>query len=129
MYARKVPLLQVLKYMPCSIEVANALALSEAADMGRGATIEGGFVVEYDAPEGVDAETGEIISRKNVVIEHQKQQPQTIPQQMFGSTEQLASAAEQEKALAEALAMEERQEGSEQQKSPRQAGRRGVSIE
>jgi len=130
MYARKVPLLQVLKYMPCSIEVANALALSEAADMGRGATIEGGFVVEYDAPEGVDAETGEIISRKNGVIEHQKQQPQTIPQQMVGSTEQrLAFAAEHEKALAETMAMEERQEGSEQQKSPRQAGRRGISLE
>jgi recombination protein RecT len=41
MYARKVPLLQVIKYMPCSIEVANAVALSEAADRGRGATIEG----------------------------------------------------------------------------------------
>ncbi len=60
MYARKVPLLQVIKYMPCSIEVANAVALSEAADRGRGAVIEGGFVVEEDAPEGVDKQTGEI---------------------------------------------------------------------
>ena len=66
MYARKVPLLQVLKYMPCSIEVANAIALSDAADRGRGATIEGGFVVE----ESVDADTGEI-SRKEQ-IEHKK---------------------------------------------------------
>lgn len=30
---------------------------------------------------------------------------------------------------AEALAMEERQEGSEQQKRPRQEGRRGISLE
>ena len=34
MYARKVPLLQVLKYMPCSIEVSNALAVSHAAEAG-----------------------------------------------------------------------------------------------
>ncbi len=66
MYARKVPLLQVLKYMPCSIEVANAIALCDATDRGRGATIEGGFVVEED----VDHETGEITSPAR--IEHQK---------------------------------------------------------
>lgn len=49
MYARKVPLLQVLKYMPCSVEVANAIALSEAAEMGRGAVIDGtGFVTVTD---------------------------------------------------------------------------------
>lgn len=76
MYARKVPLLQVLKYMPCSIEVVNALALSEAADRGRGATIEGGFVVEDDAPEGIEAETGEIT--QPLAIDHQH--PNTIPQ-------------------------------------------------
>lgn len=44
MYARKVPLLQVLKYMPTSIEVANAIAVAEAAESGRGAVIEGNFV-------------------------------------------------------------------------------------
>lgn len=52
MYARKVPLLQVLKYMPASIEVANAIAVAEAAEMGRGAVIEGNFVT-ID-PEDVD---------------------------------------------------------------------------
>jgi phage RecT family recombinase len=41
MYARKVVLLQVLKYMPSSIEVTNALAASDAAEAGRMATIEG----------------------------------------------------------------------------------------
>lgn len=44
MYARKVPLLQVLKYMPSSVEIANAIAVAEAADAGRGAVIEGNFV-------------------------------------------------------------------------------------
>lgn len=49
MYARKVPLLQVLKYMPSSIELSNALAVSTAAEEGRGAVIDGaGFVTVSD---------------------------------------------------------------------------------
>lgn len=44
MYARKIPLLQVLKYMPSSVEVSNAIAVAEAAEAGRGAVIEGNFV-------------------------------------------------------------------------------------
>lgn len=44
MYARKVPLLQVLKYMPASIELTNALAVANAAEEGRGAVIDGNFV-------------------------------------------------------------------------------------
>lgn len=50
MYARKVPLLQVLKYMPASIELSNALAVSNAAEEGRGAVIEGNFVTVNDTP-------------------------------------------------------------------------------
>lgn len=61
MYARKVPLLQVLKYMPCSIEVANAIAVSDAADKGHGTVIEGDFVTIHEAPtESVDHGTGEV---------------------------------------------------------------------
>ena len=48
MYARKVPLLQVLKYMPASIELSNAIALANAEDSGRGATIENGIVIDMD---------------------------------------------------------------------------------
>ena len=46
MYCRKVPLLQVLKYMPCSVEVQNAIAVSYASEAGRGATIEDGIVID-----------------------------------------------------------------------------------
>jgi recombination protein RecT len=46
MYCRKVPLLQVLKYMPCSVEMQNAIAISHAAEAGRGATIEDGIVID-----------------------------------------------------------------------------------
>jgi recombination protein RecT len=48
MYARKVPLLQVLKYMPSSIELSNALTVSHAAESGRGVTIDGNFVTITD---------------------------------------------------------------------------------
>ena len=56
MYARKVPLLQVLKYMPASIELSNAVAISNASEQGYGATIENGIVIEtntepHDEPQ------------------------------------------------------------------------------
>jgi recombination protein RecT len=62
MYARKVALLQVLKYMPSSIELANAMAVSQASDEGRGAVLEGDFVTVMDSPADnlVDNDTGEI---------------------------------------------------------------------
>lgn len=49
MYCRKIPLLQVLKYMPSSIELSNAIAVSNASEAGHGATIDGfGVVIETD---------------------------------------------------------------------------------
>lgn len=62
MYARKVALLQVLKYMPSSIELANAIEVSHAAEAGKGAVIEGDFVTINT--DGVDQETGEIIRQE-----------------------------------------------------------------
>lgn len=58
MYARKVPLLQVLKYMPSSIELSNALTASHAAEEGRNLIIDGNFV-------SVDGDTGEIEDRED----------------------------------------------------------------
>lgn len=65
MYARKIPLLQVLKYMPQSIEMQKAVEISEAQETGNRATIEGDFVtvqpIDNNDPHGnVDPETGEI---------------------------------------------------------------------
>jgi len=57
MYARKVALLQVLKYMPSSIELANAITVSHAAESGQHAVIEGDFVTISDS---VDPSSGEI---------------------------------------------------------------------
>lgn len=60
MYARKVPLLQVLKYMPSSIELANALTAATAAEQGRGTVIDGDFVTVSQTEADVDQSTGEI---------------------------------------------------------------------
>jgi recombination protein RecT len=51
MYSRKVPLLQVLKYMPCSIEVSNAISINNAAEMGHTAIITDGIVIDNDSGE------------------------------------------------------------------------------
>jgi recombination protein RecT len=66
MYARKIPLLQVLKYMPKSIELSNAIALSNAVDEGKHAVIDGDFVqvTDPDLSSAVDQSTGEIVDQR-----------------------------------------------------------------
>lgn len=64
-YARKVALMQVLKYMPKSIEMSNAITASYGADSGHvidlKEAIEGTFlpapVSEQDPPQPTDTET------------------------------------------------------------------------
>ena len=50
MYSRKVPLLQVLKYLPKSIELQAAIDASYAADTGSNYTINADFTVTADEP-------------------------------------------------------------------------------
>lgn len=62
MYARKVVLLQVLKYMPCSPELAVAMALNDAAEIGAqnlklNEAIEGTWAPVPDEPEASSAES------------------------------------------------------------------------
>lgn len=57
MYGRKVALLQVLKYMPASIELSNAIDVSHAAEEGKRVTLEGNFVNIVE-PE-IDAEAAD----------------------------------------------------------------------
>jgi recombination protein RecT len=54
MYARKVPLLQVLKYMPQSIELTAALAAANAAEEGRTVTIDAETWVPVTDPSDND---------------------------------------------------------------------------
>jgi len=51
MYARKVALLQVLKYMPKSIEVVRAMDVANAVDSGKPFTFDGEVVVIDDADD------------------------------------------------------------------------------
>lgn len=55
MYARKIPLLQVMKYMPSSVEMANAIEVQHAAEDGRTVDIVDGIVVESHNHEGQNA--------------------------------------------------------------------------
>lgn len=51
MYARKVVMLQVLKYMPASVELEQAIALSYAADLGgQGLTVRDAIDGTWSAP-------------------------------------------------------------------------------
>ena len=54
MYARKVALLQVLKYMPKSVEVQRAMDVANVADTGKNFTFDGEVVVVQDEPEQAD---------------------------------------------------------------------------
>lgn len=69
MYARKVVLLQVLKYMPASAEMASAIALNDAAEIGKQhltikEAIEGTWEpVPNTEEEKVDSDTGEITGK------------------------------------------------------------------
>ena len=64
MYCRKVVLLQVMKYMPCSAEMVQAMALNDAAEIGKQMlnvddAIQGTWAQAEDGPEevGQGAET------------------------------------------------------------------------
>jgi recombination protein RecT len=66
MYARKIPLLQVLKYMPCSVEVSNAIAVNHASEAGRAATIENGIVIDTSDQFGHNAQDVKDVVEKPV---------------------------------------------------------------
>jgi recombination protein RecT len=61
MYARKVPLLQVVKYLPASVELAQLVALEGAADSAASITlkdaIEGTVLTPYDEQTAAPALT------------------------------------------------------------------------
>lgn len=54
MYARKVVLLQVLKYMPRSIELNNAMTAANSAEEGRATRVEDGVVIDVPAETVTD---------------------------------------------------------------------------
>ncbi len=63
MYARKVVLLQVLKYMPRSIELNNAITAANAFDSGKTTRVEDGLVIEADV-EHVESKPSVSVGKK-----------------------------------------------------------------
>lgn len=53
-YAKKVALLQVLKYMPQSIELSTAIDVTAAAEQGKAVTIEGDFISVDNSDQNPD---------------------------------------------------------------------------
>lgn len=54
MYARKVALLQVIKYMPKSVELQQAMDLENTAETGQGINVEDAIEGTWSAPEFVE---------------------------------------------------------------------------
>lgn len=79
-YARKVALLQVLKYMPQSIELSNAMDVSNAQESGKGVTIDGDFVnIEPNNQEQNDDQNQNIQNlTQNDVHQSQEQAQQQV---------------------------------------------------
>lgn len=72
MYARKVPLLQVIKYMPKSVELQTAYELDDGASAGMSIdmkqALDGSWAPPPEATEpenNVDTSTGEVLSGKD----------------------------------------------------------------
>lgn len=69
MYARKVPLLQVIKYLPKSVELTTAMQIDLAATEGRGAQyLDGEFVI-----------TPPIEGAAEIVMPDTKEPPKALP--------------------------------------------------
>lgn len=79
-YCRKIVLLQVLKYMPCSIELSMALDVTQKTEFGGMSNIIDGVVVSEnnnDEPQ-VDTQKGEVMSDKYLGIRLAMNEAQTI---------------------------------------------------
>lgn len=71
-YAKKVALLQVLKYMPQSIELSTAIDVTAAAEQGKAVTIEGDFVSVDNSDQNPDQD-----SNDHQVLEDPSQQEES----------------------------------------------------
>ncbi len=122
MYCRKVPLLQVLKYMPCSVEVSNAVTVSHASESGRGVTIENGIIIDTDSHgvESIDKSTGEIVIEKPETKQIEKDNPEIKAEDIQAKSN--APSPEEEVAIKQRLVDE-----AEAEKKPRQ--RTNMSFE
>jgi recombination protein RecT len=98
MYARKVPLLQALKYLPSSVELSNALAVANAAEVGQRADILDGCVTVGDIDLDGDMNAAAFIERIEGAAD--RASAEAILQQALAYGLDAADAAQVEKAFA-----------------------------
>lgn len=89
MYARKIPLLQVIKYMPCSVEMTNALAVNHAAEEGRGVTIDHGIVIDNDTQQPVPEQEAETVDKSTGEIKEKSTKEKAEPEIPSADTSKL----------------------------------------
>ncbi|PFH08127.1 recombination protein RecT [Collimonas sp. PA-H2] len=88
MYARKVVLLQVLKYMPKSIEVMRAMDVANAVDSGKNFTFDGEVVVINDPEDDESAnEQPQNIERTAQVAQPQSKTEKAAAEQQLQAAE------------------------------------------
>ncbi len=79
MYARKVALLQVLKYMPQSIEVQKAMDVAGAVDSGKNFTIDGDMViVQHDDQQDQQGQGKDEVEKTEHVVRSKSESAQTV---------------------------------------------------
>lgn len=100
MYARKVPLLQVLKYMPASVELSNAMGLDAAHESGKHAALDGQFleVDEDDAPSENPAPTSKPAAARAPAATENHPAPKAEPEAKAQKTEKEAAVTPSKKA-------------------------------
>lgn len=112
MYARKVSLMQVMKYMPKSIELTSAMEIDRAATQGQGAEFINGDFVIIDREEMV-ADVNSMIADKTA--EKQDEQPTAEPTKSAATESTEATEAQQEAPKSKAKATVGKQPSIEQQ--------------
>ncbi len=98
---RKTVIRRLAKFLPLSIEFQTAAVLDSMAEAGMDQhidSVDGDFCLAADdAPQGVDHETGEIITPTAAQIEHQ--QAMTVPQQVNQDAKEWRPDTEKEAAI------------------------------
>ncbi|HNB69389.1 recombinase RecT, partial [Accumulibacter sp.] len=125
---RKTVVRRLAKFLPLSIEFQTAAVLDSMAEAGMDQhidSVDGDFwLAADDAPQGVDHETGEIITPA-AQIEHQPP-AMTIPQQTIQKDAEGALRQDQKE---EAAIREREMEESGQPSTGRRIRQRGLDIE
>ena len=124
---RKTLIRRMANYLPMSIELQQAIQISDAQDEGKRAVIDstGFVVVEDDGDESVDTETGEITSNSNPDPDDASlRQIEQQPQQSGGF-----NPTAEEIAAIRAREMAEAQQSAPSSSQRRERGQSGLGIE